>query len=397
MKMLGLGTNETFRASRSVSEPHRPGPCNVERRTESVRSGIPKTGRCQPAKTRAETKSDQAAFRFPRPCRLEVGIGTYFSLLRDQFVIRQSLAGDFCAEEFKPLRIGHVLPRVVAEHLFVHIAVQVERLNRNIRALQSALQERPEVFHPVRVNLTIHVSLCMIDDLMSVFIKTVIRFQFVAVDGRSRFNVLADMCLNGWLTPIGNDRGADFSVTLKNGGHDGLTEVIQLALTVPLTRVHIPGLAADEGFIRLDFLARAADLSASGLVLHGEPNPMKHKPRGLLGDSQITGDLATANSVLTTGEKPDNRKPLIQAKRRILKDGSRLDAELSFRVPGLALPVPARRNKRSICSSACRARYDAIFPPATSQEVQAVVSVRKVLNCLDKGLREGIHNSILQE
>src|SRR5258708_30089828 len=112
--------NETFRSPRSVSESHGSRPRHVKRRIKSARSGVSKTGRCEPAKTRTEAKSGQAAFRFPRPCRLEINFRTFFGPLRDQLVIHQPLACDFCAKKLKALRIRHVLPRVVAEHLLVN-------------------------------------------------------------------------------------------------------------------------------------------------------------------------------------------------------------------------------------------------------------------------------------
>ena len=46
---------------------------------------------------------------------------------------------------------------VVAENLLIEVPEQVVRLNVNVRAMQSTLQERPEVVHRVRMNVAVHV------------------------------------------------------------------------------------------------------------------------------------------------------------------------------------------------------------------------------------------------
>ncbi len=53
-----MEAHETFRAPRSVPESHGSRSRHVERRTESARSGVSKTGRCKPAKTRTEAKTE---------------------------------------------------------------------------------------------------------------------------------------------------------------------------------------------------------------------------------------------------------------------------------------------------------------------------------------------------
>src|ERR1035438_8448613 len=45
--------------------------------------------------------------------------------------------------------------------------------------------------------------------------------------------------------------------------------------------VHVPRLAADVGFVNLDFAAQFATVV---FVLHREANPVEHEPRGLLSD-----------------------------------------------------------------------------------------------------------------
>jgi len=42
---------------------------------------------------------------------------------------------------------------IVAEHLFGDVALKMERLNRNVGALQASFQQAPEVLDSVGVNL----------------------------------------------------------------------------------------------------------------------------------------------------------------------------------------------------------------------------------------------------
>src|SRR5690349_7423477 len=71
----------------------------------------------------------------------------------------------------------------------------MKRLNRHIRALNGALQERPEVFHRVGMHLSIDVLLCVIDHVVSVRVvraESLIREQFVRVDRRASFDMLTN-------------------------------------------------------------------------------------------------------------------------------------------------------------------------------------------------------------
>jgi hypothetical protein len=71
----------------------------------------------------------------------------------------------------------------------------MERLDRNIGALQAAFQETPEVLHSIGVNLAVNVGFGVINDLVGVFIQPVIGKKLIGVDGRSRFNVLTQVSL----------------------------------------------------------------------------------------------------------------------------------------------------------------------------------------------------------
>jgi len=55
---------------------------------------------------------------------------------------------------------------IVAEYLFVHVAEQMERLYRNIRTFQTALEKAPEILQTVCVDLPLNVALCVVNRLV---------------------------------------------------------------------------------------------------------------------------------------------------------------------------------------------------------------------------------------
>ena len=85
--------------------------------------------------------------RFPRPCRF---VARRF-IFACQFAIGEALAADLGHGESETLPIVHVFARIETEGLLVKVTVKMERLYRNIRARDAALQETPEVLKAVCV------------------------------------------------------------------------------------------------------------------------------------------------------------------------------------------------------------------------------------------------------
>jgi len=101
--------------------------------------------------------------------------------------------------------------------------------------------------------------------------------------------------------------------------------------------VHVPGLAADEGFIHFDFGSRPAKFHERAF-LQGQPDSLEHEPRGFLRDAEAPVNLVGTDAVLAVHQHPDGRKPLVQAERRVLEDSAGLERKLLLRVPFVALP-----------------------------------------------------------
>lgn len=117
--------------------------------------------------------------------------------------------------------------------------------------------------------------------------------------------------------------------------------MIRLALTL----MHVAGLATNKGLVGLYFAAPPFPPDFMRAVLHGQPDAMQHGPRRLLSNAKGASQLARRDAVLSKGNEPHGRKPLVQAKRRMLEDGANLDRELFPRVLMPAFPGAASRNE----------------------------------------------------
>ncbi len=81
--------------------------------------------------------------------------------------VGQALAEDRAQRLHESAAVG-AAPLVEAVCLLVKIAEQVKGLDRDVGALDRALQERPEVLHAVRVDLAFDVLLGVVDDLVGI-------------------------------------------------------------------------------------------------------------------------------------------------------------------------------------------------------------------------------------
>ena len=70
------------------------------------------------------------------------------------------------------LRVGDfvlaVAAIVVTEDLLIKVTVKMERFDGNISPAKVALQQAPEVFESVGMNLPVNIPLCVVNNLMGV-------------------------------------------------------------------------------------------------------------------------------------------------------------------------------------------------------------------------------------
>src|SRR6266568_2650406 len=100
--------------------------------------------------------------RFPLPCR---GRRSRRGERAGQALVSQATANDSAKHLHKPATI-HVLALVVAERFFLDVAVQVERLHADVGTSQCSLQERPEVFDAVGMDVAAHVLVNVVNELV---------------------------------------------------------------------------------------------------------------------------------------------------------------------------------------------------------------------------------------
>jgi len=272
-------------------------------------------------------------------------------------------------------RAAFVFPHVVAKSLFVEIPEKMERFDADVSSLESTLQETPEVFKGVCVDRTTDVLYGMVDCLMNVVpVESLVREKRVGIDDTASVNVLTDLALQMRLADVGSNQSTDYAATLNHSENGSLVAgAVHGNSTLTDFFVHIPRTTADVGFVYFDFAARTAKLH-EGIGLHGKTDSMKHEPSGLLCDADSSVNLIGANAVFAVGDHPDCDKPLVERKRRILKDCPDLDGELLAGVTGLAFPHAPGRDEANVFASASGA-FDAIGPTALDHKLEAVVGV----------------------
>src|SRR6266404_2948580 len=253
----------------------------------------------------------------------------------------------------------------------------MERFDRNIGALEPALQQAPKVFHFVCMNLAVNIFHGVVNNLMNVLrAESFVGKQRIAVDRGARRDVLSDFALKRLPVAARNNAGPNRPAALNDAHHNRLVLAASPGDSSGVfLRVHVSGFAADESLINFDVAGELARV----LILKRESDTLEHEPRGLLSNLEAAMNLPRANAVLGIGEQPHCAEPLVEANRRVLKDRSHLDAELCARMASLALPHAARRYKANFVRAAVRA-YNAVRPAAGDYVGKAIVRVGKVDN-----------------
>src|ERR1022692_358565 len=175
------------------------------------------------------------------------------------------------------------------------------------RALDGPLQERPEVFHAVRVDVILYISFCMVNNLVRIVVQPVITFQRIGMQFRTWRHNFADDWLQVFLLTCRNMPNVNLAgFMVQQPKYDFLTyRATALDHLFPAPLVHESGLTADEGFVGLNRARHLVD----GSGVHGVAQPMQHKPCGLLSYLQVAGDLVRRNAVLTVADHPHCTEP----------------------------------------------------------------------------------------
>ena len=105
---------------------------------------------------------------------------SFFRLrLANQLVECEALTDDLADSQVETILVLESHAVIITEGLFVQIAEKVERLNRNIRAVNTTFQEAPEILKLVRMDLPAHILYGVVHDFMLKFIEAVLGLQGV--------------------------------------------------------------------------------------------------------------------------------------------------------------------------------------------------------------------------
>src|ERR1044072_5027778 len=267
----------------------------------------------------------------------------------------------------------------------------MERLDADVGAFDAALQQAPEVFEPVGMDAPLGIGLRMIDDLMAVVLGHVaVGRQLVGEQLGAGSDVRVHHASDRSLAAVGYHARAHLrravvaNVPLEQPDNRDLAHrPATLNHLLAAILVHEPRGAADESLVGFNLAVHRVEAA----VLQREPDAMVHEPRALLSHTSGAGELVGANTVLAVDHHPERRKPLVQAKRRILEDGADLDAELLF--AALALPEPAGAQEGNLTHRAARAN-NAVRPENRRYKGKADGGVREVPDRLKKCFGSGV-------
>jgi hypothetical protein len=270
---------------------------------------------------------------------------------------------------------------VVAEHLFIQVAEQMEWLDAYVCSLESTLNQAPEVFQSVGMDLPVNVLFGMVDDLVlkALLLQSHVGHERIGIDRAASFDVGANVGLQKMFFAIADDTDANLATAFKNALNGSF--VFGASMSNPelaLIGVHVSGKATDESFIHLYFFPASAKLDEL-LLMQGKANAVHHEPSGLLSDSQSAGYFIGTDSILAINDHPYRDHPLVHTYRGILKDGSYLDRELLL--ASLAEPMEPRRDERMLRTLTAWASDLAIRPAEFNRIVEGVARIGEENNC----------------
>ncbi len=235
------------------------------------------------------------------------------------------------------------------------------------------MRQRARIWHAA-----IYVLLSVVNYFVSVIRReSLVGHERIGIDRAASSDVLSDFALQRLLAAGRNHRSADLSAALQDSEDWSLVFASGCSnAAMVFIAVHVPSRATDERLIRFDFAPAPAEFQKR-VGLHGETNPVQHEPRGFLSDAQGAPDFVGADSVLAIGNHPNGDKPLVERKRRILKDSPDFDRELFAEMLAFAFPHPPSRDKADFFASAGGA-FNPVRPSPSDHEVEAVVGIGEV-------------------
>jgi len=224
--------HEAFRRVQQVHELGRPFINRPSRPNTGTRSGVSKTGGRESQQTWPETRIKEKAesiyaFRFrPRAfLNLLEGSFRFFILLCGKFRIRQPLPNNLLAQQTETIPVIHRIiarsPIVESKSLFIHITEEMKRLYRDVSSAEAALQQRPEILQPLRVYVSLYVTLKMVDYTVNKGVaQSAIPRELICRNRGTGQNVLTYNLLHLLASTLPDDVSLNFSTAFQYS-HDG--------------------------------------------------------------------------------------------------------------------------------------------------------------------------------
>jgi len=318
--------------------------------------------------------------RIPRPCRLK--FVSVRSVTRE-CGIGHATANSLHHGESEAVFIGErvIFGSTIVEpkHLLIDVPFKVERLNCNVGPVQSTLQQGPEVLHPVRVNFATNIFVHMIHGLMNeILLRRAVRSSGIGEEFGTMLYTVQNLAHQRAPLNLVHDLGANLaSVAIKHSKDSRLRSVKVESL--PFLQVHVARLAADVGFVRFCRAARRSHARHRSR-LHRFTNPVEHEPSRLLCNSDRAMQFVTADAVFAVADHPEGCHPLIEADRRVFKNGSDLERELLL--ASVAEPQFPRLHERVRVRFAAGARNLVFRPTKPFRVFEGSIRVTEVNNCL---------------
>jgi hypothetical protein len=239
-----------------------------------------------------------------------------------------------------------------------------------VRAEHSALEQRPERFDAVRMDLAAHVlAIAVLDDFMRHRpFQVAIASVFIS---RDQLNLVAD----GIAHKTGQrlrirvlDHLADHVTLAGDRANDGnlTSRAASALLLVPVAIVLFPA------HVRLINLDRAEQLGQA-VILHRGTNTHDHVPsRAVVAAADLPVDLERADSLLALGHQVDHLKPSRERIVGVLKNRLRDNAESVTVAPAailvLADPVPRLGSEQINFLALAAWAFNAVGPAHIAQQ-----------------------------
>ena len=316
--------------------------------------------------------------------------------------IGQTLSGHLGHEESEAIGIvKRILFRstvVESKHLFVEVAVKMERLYSNVGSSQGALKQRPEVIQSLGVYLPSDVFLRMVNYLVDkVVAKMIVPYCGIGVDLTTAMYAVQNFVLQSLSLNVRDDLRANLpKIAVKHPEHGSLAyiSIAPHLLAPPLVvsclaaLVHLIGVRSYKGFIAFDWPTLSPSELETTFISHSFTDTMQHEPCRVLANAESLSKFIATNSILAVSQHPKRNHPLIKSKRGVFHDSSHLDRELLL--ADVAEPETARLDKRVLGLSAARARYISTWPAEPDSGIESALRVAEVGDCTLQSL-EAFH------